>query len=327
MHNFNKIFFFSFTLSLIALPCVAQNLVPNCSFEDTVACPNNPAQINKAIGWSSYGASPDYFNACSTPGWLDVPDNFKSYQNAVTGKAYAGIVAWVKGDNDTNYKNTRELIGIQLLTPLTIGANYYLSFKASCSLGAFEEGFATNKLGARFSTIPYSSINPEPVNNFAHVFTNDTIKDTVNWTTISGWVIADSAYQYIIVGNFFKNGITDSIVFDSTLYASYYFIDDVCVSLDSTKCSCDSMNGIAGYNQDNSIIIFPNPAKEQLVIQLSTNDKINTKIYDCLGILLQTDVLLPNKKEIQIEKLSSGIYILQIEYSNTIAVQKIIIQK
>lgn len=32
----------------------SQNLVNNWSFEDTLACPAGPPQIDKAAGWSSY---------------------------------------------------------------------------------------------------------------------------------------------------------------------------------------------------------------------------------------------------------------------------------
>ena len=326
-----KIILPAILIAFLSSFCFAQNLVPNCSFEDTVACPNIGGQIFDAVGWSSYGASPDYYNPCSPTGLFSVPSNSYGYQNAATGKAYCGIVPWVKGGNDTLYAGTREFIGRALSSPLVIGQKYYVAFKANFtmpdSINNSEIGYATNKLGARFSTVPYNGSNPEPINNIAHVYSDSIITDSISWTTISGWFVADSTYGYIAIGNFFKNDNTDSVIINSTWYASYYYIDDICVSLDSTKCSCDSTNGIDTYNQDNSVFVFPNPAKDKIYLQLVSNDKISIKIYDCLGILQLSEMLLPNKKEVQLDKLLSGIYILQIEYSNSIGVKKIIIQK
>src|SRR5690606_32613561 len=87
----------------------AQNLVPNWSFEDTVACPTSLTQIDKAIGWSSYRQSPDYFNSCAPvnyPQNVSVPTNQWGDQFAKTGNAYAGFVTFTLGAS-----NSREYIG------------------------------------------------------------------------------------------------------------------------------------------------------------------------------------------------------------------------
>ena len=97
--------------------CNAQiNLVPNPSFEDTVACPTNVMMIDSTVGWSSYRLSPDYFNSCNQNGHAGVPANDWGYQYAKTGDAYAGIVTYAKFATDF-----REMIGIQLLQALTVG--------------------------------------------------------------------------------------------------------------------------------------------------------------------------------------------------------------
>jgi gliding motility-associated-like protein len=58
--------------------------------------------------------------------------------------------------------------------------------------------------------------------------------------TVSGFFIADSAYQYIAIGNFFDDSNTDtsSVGSSSNVQIGYYFIDDVWVSevKDSTEC-------------------------------------------------------------------------------------------
>ena len=48
----------------------AQNLVPNPSFENYSACPENISEIDFALPWTSTtGATPDYYNSCSTTLW------------------------------------------------------------------------------------------------------------------------------------------------------------------------------------------------------------------------------------------------------------------
>jgi hypothetical protein len=52
------------------------NLVPNPSFEDTVACPTTANQVDRAVGWYPSRNSPDYFNGCDwINGLMGVPNN------------------------------------------------------------------------------------------------------------------------------------------------------------------------------------------------------------------------------------------------------------
>src|SRR5436189_139332 len=74
---------------LLSTSASAQNLVPNPSFEDTVACPTTVDQVYKATGWHSYRPSPDYFNTCADSASLfSVPYNAFGYQYPRTGNAY-----------------------------------------------------------------------------------------------------------------------------------------------------------------------------------------------------------------------------------------------
>ena len=194
------------TIIITAMLCLlistgkAQNLVPNPSFEDTVHCPTTLDQINYSTGWSTYCVTPDYYNACNG-NVLGVPSNGIGYQAAASGNGYAGFTAYNVGGF------AREIIGRQLSQTLLIGQTYYVSIKVS--LAEFEgpppQFVPCNKVGAKFSTIPYSASNPAPVNNFAHVYTNTIIGDTTNWTTIKGFFMADSSYQFIMIGNFFDD--------------------------------------------------------------------------------------------------------------------------
>ena len=69
--------------------------------------------------------------------------------------------------------------------------------------------------------------------------------------------------------------------------------------------------------------IYPNPAKNQIKIQLNnTTELINVTIYNNLG----QQVLASNETVINTSKLSSGIYIVEIETNKGKASKKLIIE-
>jgi len=234
-----------FSLVLLFLVCLCGNnkaqfnLVPNPSFETFTNCPTTLSMIGNATGWSSYRGSPDYYNACNTSSnSLGVPNNLAGYQNAQDGEAFAGLVAYSTGGL------AREYMGAQLVQTLSIGQTYFVSFYVS--LAEFNSLTAqyvpSNKIGVRFSTVPFEGSDPPlpnetpaPINNFANVFTNTIISDTLVWTKIQGSFVADSAYKYIAIGNFFDDANTDTIYRPNGVY-SYFFIDNICVSTSSTSC-------------------------------------------------------------------------------------------
>src|SRR6185503_9492391 len=99
--------------------------------------------------------------------------------------------------------------------------------------------------------------------NFSHIHCDSIIKDQINWIRVSGSFIADSTYKYLIIGNFYDDAHTDT--FDCPDYALYY-VDMICVSTDSLKCSGVSQ-GITPTQNMNSVYIYPNPAN--LILQIN----------------------------------------------------------
>ncbi len=202
----------------------SQNLVPNWSFEQYSACPTGFTQIANAIGWyPSYvdnccSYQVEYLNACGTSGF-QVPSNVWGNHAASTGVAYMSQVTMAPSVT-TNY---RENIYAKLISPLVPGEKYYVSMRV---VSATDCQNTTNNDGIKFSTNSYFSVN-----NIAAVHSTTVITDQVNWTTISGCYVADSAYTYIGVGNFFDDAhttITTSCLGCSNQYPGYY-VDDISV--------------------------------------------------------------------------------------------------
>ena len=313
-------FFFAILYFCIVFTSTAQNLVPNPSFEDTVACPNGHSQIYKATGWSSFRIpSADYYNSCSSSNCCQIPLTFFGYQIPSSGNAFAGI--YTRGPFNDDY---REFIGCHLNSSMNLNQKYFISLKINA---ANTNHCFTNKMGVLFSTKSYSDSEPAPIINFAHLFSSNIITDTLNWVTIKGSFISDSAYSYLIIGNFFDDVNTD-LLLEGTSYFSYYYIDDVCVSTDSL--TCDSANSIfETSNNYEEIILFPCPADDFVKIACRNPScmRINYRLYNSCGKLLseRNNVLLPER--ISTVSLVDGVYFIFLETDHTSSVKKIVVSK
>lgn len=300
----------------------AQNLVPNPSFETFTTCPNSTAQLPYTGNWVFVGASTDFYHSCAGGAFVSVPSNTYGYQDGYDGNGYIGMVSYAVGDyqDESSY---REPAGTYLTQPLTIGQKYYLSFKVTLTLNSFESGGACNKLGAKLSTVAYSNSNPTPIDNFAHVFTDSVITDSINWTTISGSFIADSTYSFISIGNFFDSLNVQYVDFNGLWYTetAYYYIDDVRLSTDS--------NFVLSVNQKNNIKTasfssYPNPTSDIVNIAFKDTKPHAVTIFNSVGEAILTQ-LITKQGKIDISILSQGVYYIQTSIDGNITNNKLII--
>jgi hypothetical protein len=217
------------------------NLVPNFSFEEYTDCPLLDGQSYFASGWSKFstqGSTPDYYNKCSETTEFGIPQSFICYQEDNRGcNAYIGLGTIVSSSFD------REYVGTEINEPLVVGQKYFLSFYTVMGeyvINGNQYGMPSNNIGMLLSTISFSESNPTPTNNFSHLRSESIITDSVNWMRVSGSIVADSSYQYVVLGNFYNDLYTDTIHYnclDCMNQASYYLIDDICISTDSLLCN------------------------------------------------------------------------------------------
>jgi hypothetical protein len=299
-----------------------QNLVPNPSFEDTVSCPDNEAQVNRSLGWLQfcYG-TPDYYNSCSPSNSYSVPNNLWGNQLAPNNNCSAYVGLYNYTDNFYNPLDSfsyREFIGRELSNPLVIGQKYFVSLKVS--LAEFSN-CASNNIGVQFSTIYYSQniSNKCLIKNQPKIFAQNIILDTLNWVSVHGSFIADSSYNYVIIGNFFLLNNTDTVMYrviPNFLCLSYYYLDEICVSTDSTYCSNYSyscINGIGDYSENNNVI-YPNPATNELTIDFAITDKGFFELFDGIGVKRKTVILDSGTQTttIDLTGIDSGLYFYAI---------------
>lgn len=218
--------FLLFVLTLLVIrTAYAQNLISNPSFEQYTTCPSSISQLTNCTGWRPYTVgTPDYHNSCST-GTVGVPQNQFGYQVPAHGNAYAGFYDY--SVNPTNNSNYREYI-TTTIPALQIGKIYEVSFSVSL---ADTMQYSSNGIGVYFfdngpSLIPIITMLPvTPQISFSGM---GPITDKTNWTRLTGYFIADSTYDNIVIGGFLDNTLITKTQYTSYKYpASYYYIDSV----------------------------------------------------------------------------------------------------
>jgi hypothetical protein len=292
------------------LRCEAQNLVPNPSFEEFDTC----RVVNDVyypeigpLGWFSAAGTPDHFMSCLPYGSFNgVPLNAWSFQYPQDGECYAGVVTY------REFPEVREYMMIQLTEPLVVGQQYFASFYASAAWGGYtptpQLWLATSGIGMVFTTQQrqWELNNPYPAPlNYAHVYSEAIVSDTVGWTLVSGTFVADSAYQYLMLGNPFNNASTDTLHFvnETSIPRGMALIDNVQVYSDPTGIVERSVEGA---------ILHPNPASLWITLAgIASGTRI--RIHDTLGRGIWNGSSTGEDFRLEVDRWARGTYVLHLE--------------
>lgn len=307
------LFLFSITPTVFC-----QNLVPNPSFEDTVSCPLGGDQLYKAEHWHAFRASPDYFHSCciSTNCVVGVPNNDFGYQYPHSGNAYAGMITY-----DLTGAPYREYLAAHLTNPTSPGIKYYFTCYINWS---GKPGFtiANNKFGIALSNILYDSANPYPISNNPIVYSDSIYADSLGWSKVELSFIASGNDEYLVLGNLFDDLQTDTINLGQFNVHSYYFIDDVCLSVDSNFCAL--FTGINSPLQNQLSILESSYFISDNQLSLKFLDKTaikNIEIYNVQGQLVKK--LNTNASEILLDIKRLQLYFVKILLNQKIYTFKI----
>lgn len=328
-------------LLFVALRCEAQgNLVPNPSMEENSACPIvwGFQEFSKPLHWEKWNNSPDYFHTCAgslggPDTLIGIPQNGFGYQEAFHGEAYIGMFAWNSGNTEF-----REYPGCQLVEPLIIGEAYFLSFWTNVAGGTsyggsdFHTRHACNNIGMLFtieSNIWAGSTGPAfPVREYAHLSSNEVLDDVENWIQVSGWFLADSAYNYLVLGNFFGNALTTTVDLAPDLptnsTGAYYYVDKVCVALQPEHC--DLANAVVPLDVPR-FQLHPIPASDQIYIRSSEFLEAQWKVYDMTGRWIGTGDFKNEGTTIQVDQWPDGQYLLVISNGEYTSRSKFIVMR
>lgn len=248
---FNIFFITAFTFAQIT-PVEYPNLVVNGDFEEYNFCPDGLEGIlwEACVGWNSpIQTTPDYYHPCNCElPWsgnvVCVPNNMVGTQNAKSGVAYAGIVAWFNYDFGQGLKVWTEYLQGTLSETLKINKIYKIEFYLS---HADSVSFILSNIGVSFSenrrwypTQSGANFIPDLINK-----TGKYYSDSINWMLFSGYYVAKGSEKNLIIGNFESDefhpdtaSVRHTTIGDAE--ESYYYIDNV--SIKYTGLEIDAPN-------------------------------------------------------------------------------------
>jgi hypothetical protein len=302
--------------------CVAQNLIPNHSFEEHTSCPHSLYEFDtKVIDWYvPTPPQPDYYNACDTfppPNLAGVPINQMGFQYPRTGSGYAGLLLYVDSLNPVSFFNRREYIAVRLHEPLVADTIYCGEFYVSLC-GYFGECVVAN-VGMYFSVDSVYDSASDTLNRIPQIASDPSVllTDTSNWMQVGGEFQALGGEQYLVIGNFLANALTYHTSPNSPdSNIAFYYIDDVSVM----KCSQVGLSSNALVVNQRQIDVYPNPANNALNVKYNVNSKVVLHLLNSLGQLVQSSTSEPDSHQgistgsvqatLDVSRLPNGLYTL-----------------
>lgn len=313
-----------FLLALLAgsVNVLAQNLVPNGSFEEGSECPMFLDDLHfRCNHWyksiqepgvpMNENPSPDWYHACSELDELSTPNFVIGYQEPSDGGGIAAIYCF-----DSLNPDYREIMGVELSEPMEVGQIYSVKFKLVTEGLAITTGIGMNKIGFKLTTFPVFSSFSHAVDNDAHGYTEDLVLDTLNWTEFAFEIEADSSYSYIHFGSFFENSEIDTLVFGLNFTrGAYYFFDEISVIQESLSYQSEQSEQL--------VKIFPNPASTWINITLAENNLKSFKLLEIIDLNgVVHEVFKPPFHSIYpIDKLAKGLYLVNIVFDDGTSTQ------
>lgn len=307
----------------------SQNLIPNPGFEETDSCWHTLG-LGALQDWYSAYLTPDHLQSCLPYGSVNgLPLNFITFQETHEGSSCVGLITY----HQNGLSEQSEWIMVPMLEPMTVGQTYYCSFRANAAFGGNAQypqiWLANSNVGMLFTTYDrqWNAGDPYPAAlNQAHVRYTQVLSDTVGWTLVSGSFMADSAYQYLMVGNFFSNALTDTMHFASPSSVfpwypwGYTLIDEVCVS--PNPVDCDLGQGV-GTEVIDGPVLFPNPAQDQLEVGRRSGAQLVA--MDALGRVVWQGVVESDRWVLPVGAWARGAYMLRLEWLGRIEVHKFVL--
>ncbi|MGV9013646.1 MAG: hypothetical protein ACOH13_13715 [Flavobacteriales bacterium] len=285
---------------------------------------------DQPLYWRTWSNSPDYFNACADTlddlaNLASVPFNGWAFQYAQDGDAYAGFYTYYTPEY-------REFIGAPLITPLTAGTTYYLSFWVNLadSGNYFGRNFgATNNQGLLFTMDSNAWVDFNgpgfPFRNYAHLYRAEVLTDTTNWTLVSGSFVADSAYQYVVLGNFFDNAHTEVLPLPpGNGEYSYCLVDNVCVSPNPNGCDASGLDDIPWQDLPTA---FVDGTAVELVVNWPGHARYMAEVVDMSGRKVCYAEASDSQLRLSITGLSGGMYVSRISQGEVRAIVKFVIPR
>ncbi|MEO8589619.1 MAG: T9SS type A sorting domain-containing protein [Flavobacteriales bacterium] len=298
---------------LLVLRCLAgqaQNLVPNGDFETILQEPCSYLGAGEDIGnytanWHSPTlGSPDYFSRTGL--CFQIPNTQEGYAETHGGDHMAGLIhhseSNATGDADCPLEAT-EYLQVQLAQPLQLGAKY--SFKVWLMLSE-NSLFACDHLAFAFTeSAPSEPSNVCPFPIQADITLLAHIPNT--WTLVDTTFNAASAAEYLTIGRFSPQALTDCVSLGGTA-RSYYFIDDISLAPDEET----SMSEAALAEMRPAV----NPVDDELTLLLGRTlaGARTVELYSVAGQCIHRSPTAAERGSVRVDvrDLAPGLYVARI---------------
>ncbi len=139
-----------------------------------------------------------------------------------------------------------------------------------------------------------------------------TVPKTGDWTTLA----VSKTYQFNL-----DTGAQVLYFIIAKGTSNPYNIDKFIIVPDSSAAV-----NIISKNLD-QIMLYPNPASSEVIVQSVNSNQLHLDIFDILGNKLMTEILTNDRNIISTYGLSNGLYIFVVTSKNTTTVERIIIRK
>lgn len=241
------------------------------------------------------------------------PIGIKGSQTPKSGTAMAGL--WVYTFEDFNQ---RQYIQTELSSPLEMAQGYVVSFYVSL---ADSMEFAIDKLGAYLSVDEISVTNDSLIQVTPQVLSNEMITDNTEWILISDTIVAEEAYNFITIGNFFSDNNTNTMPNPLAsgapgTYGSYYFIDDISV----VPLEPVSINEIPVQD----FKIYPTLVHDHLIVEcIADCETSKVSIHNSIGQLLFSEPMNAPLISIDFSGWTRGSYFISVENKGRVFSEKI----
>ncbi|MEM0994175.1 MAG: OmpA family protein [Bacteroidota bacterium] len=261
----------------------AQNLVPNPSFERTNEITDRWmgtfSKFNRAMKfWNSpTQGSPDLL-------FLKVKDRMFPPRNGFdltpyfprSGKMMLGMKTY---GCEGQVMHCKEYLQVKFKRPLEIGEAYYIEFYVNPLYTAI----LTNNIGAAVSTSHTYQLYAEGLYDFEpKINVSEVLGYTEKWHKISGTFVADSSYQYLLIGNFKRDSETQIDSSNASIDYGFVLVDDIrFVRADQKDLSfAEELDlGSIQFEWDKSVLLdTAYPVLEQVLIMLKRDETVRIRI-------------------------------------------------
>lgn len=143
--------------------------------------------------------------------------------------------------------------------------------------------------------------------------------------------VASTTFEAFDGGAYLPMTITLSTAFNEVDEVRFYITDGG--YLDDQSSTNHSINSIQvsspvlsanSFELHSKLNVYPNPASNQVNIEVLTNEISTLEVYDVSGKFLFSQILNNKTNTINIENLTSGIYFFKVNSSEGISTNKII---